>query len=351
MPAEPRIVPVPCPFGPAGGIVYVYYIDAPQPALVDTGVAASPGAAIEPALNALGLSLKNVKWILATHGHWDHIGGAHTARSMAADDVQVAIHGADAALLQSQRAHMEPGRLPGAALPLPGRPEALARQDAMLMENLSGELIADRELQGGERISLGGDVTVEVVPHARPLARLGQLPGRRRGLDVYRRRRPGARRRAGGFPLYVDPRPIARRQRRLLEDVRPRSGCTRATVPAGGRHRPRVGHRWAGGRGGAARRSGDARAPGRRGPQRVDGIDLAHPTARALAPGRRGARPGGRSPAAWPPSLFTTLHGYLQAGRAPPDPPDAVDLGRAVPTRAAAARRGAARRGLVRLPR
>src|SRR5438128_438413 len=41
--------------------------------------------------------------------------------------------------------------------------QALARQDALLMQNLSGELAADRALSGGERISLGGDVSVEVV--------------------------------------------------------------------------------------------------------------------------------------------------------------------------------------------
>src|ERR687896_2414985 len=98
MPAEPRIVPVPCHFG-QGATVYAYYIDAPQPALVDTGVAASPEAAIEPALNAIGRSLRDVQWILATHGHWDHIGGAPQARSRAADDVQVAIHGDDQELL------------------------------------------------------------------------------------------------------------------------------------------------------------------------------------------------------------------------------------------------------------
>src|SRR5438445_6702484 len=63
MPTEPRVVPVPCPFGQTGGVVYVYYIDAPQPALVDTGVAASPESSIEPALNAAGISIKDVKWI------------------------------------------------------------------------------------------------------------------------------------------------------------------------------------------------------------------------------------------------------------------------------------------------
>src|ERR1043166_7299002 len=60
MPGEPRVVPVPCPFGQTGGFVYVYYIDAPQPALVDTGVAASPAGTIEPALRAAGISLGDV---------------------------------------------------------------------------------------------------------------------------------------------------------------------------------------------------------------------------------------------------------------------------------------------------
>src|SRR5947209_20328229 len=96
MPTEPRVVPVPCPFGTTGGVVYVYYIDAPQPALVDTGVAASPERTIEPALRSAGISLKDVRWILATHGHWDHIGGAQAARSLAADGVSVALHSADA---------------------------------------------------------------------------------------------------------------------------------------------------------------------------------------------------------------------------------------------------------------
>src|SRR4051794_24220914 len=143
MPAEPRIVPVQCPFSSSTGTVYVYYIDAPQPALVDTGVAASPGAVIEPALNKAGLSLKNVKWILATHGHWDHIGGAHAARAMAADDVQVALHTADLELLRSRRAHMAPDGYQALRFRYLDDPEALARQDALLMANLSGELSAD----------------------------------------------------------------------------------------------------------------------------------------------------------------------------------------------------------------
>jgi serine/threonine protein phosphatase PrpC len=71
MPTQPRVVPVPCPFGPTGGVVYVYYIDAPQPALVDTGVAASPEASIEPALRQ-AVQAANLKVHNLAHKHAEY---------------------------------------------------------------------------------------------------------------------------------------------------------------------------------------------------------------------------------------------------------------------------------------
>jgi hydroxyacylglutathione hydrolase len=314
MPAEPRIIPVPCPFGTAGGTVYVYYIDAPQPALVDTGVAASPGATIEPALNALGLSLRNVKWILATHGHWDHIGGAHSARAMAADDVQVALHGADAELLRSRRAHMAEDGYQALRFRYLDDAEALARQDALLMENLSGELAADRELQGGERISLGGDFTVEAV------ATPGHSPGSVSflvndllctgdGVQV----RGSA---SGGFPLYVDPLAYRATQQKLLEDVRPT--------------RLYAGHRFAlldgtpldsvieGPQVEQALRDclafHDQIAEASRG---VNALDLAHPNALALGPAAEALGYQRSQPLTWPAAFFITMHGYMKVAAAP----------------------------------
>src|SRR3954470_22961829 len=100
----PRILPIACPFG-KGSVVYVYYVDAPKPALVDTGVAASPLHVIEPALAAAGLRLADVKYILATHGHWDHVGGAYAAKQVA--EAELALHSADVGWLRNKRAHME----------------------------------------------------------------------------------------------------------------------------------------------------------------------------------------------------------------------------------------------------
>ncbi len=207
MPTEPRVIPVACPFGLTGGIVYVYYIDAPQPALIDTGVAASPGTTIEPALNAAGVSLKDVRWILA---------------SMAAAGVSLALHDADAELLQSRRAHMRPDGYQALRFRYLDDMSALGQQDALLMENLSGELAADRSLHGGERISLGGDVSVEVVhtPGHSPGSASFVISGvdwafTGDGVQVC----GGG---AAGFPLYVDPVAYGATQKRLLEDVRPK---------------------------------------------------------------------------------------------------------------------------------
>ncbi len=312
MAAEPRIVPVPCPFG-TGGTVYVYYIDAPQPALVDTGVAASPGAAIEPALNALGLSLRNVKWILATHGHWDHIGGAHAARSMAADDVQVALHAADRDLLQSRRAHMDPEGYQALRFRYLDDAEALARQDALLMQNLSGELAADRELSGGERIDLGGGVTVEAVFTP------GHSPGSCSFLvNDYLCTGDGVQVRgsvSGGFPLYVDPLAYQRTQKNLLEDVRPKrlyaghrfallDGTVLDSVVDG----PRVAQ--------ALRDSLAFHDQVLAASRSVTSIDLSRPNALALGPAAEALGYARDQPLTWPAALITTLHGYLKLAAA-----------------------------------
>jgi hydroxyacylglutathione hydrolase len=218
MPEPARIVPIPCPFGKAGMIVYCYYIDAPEPAIIDVGVTGSPAGCIEPALRQAGFRLSDVKWILASHGHWDHIGGAQTAKDRAASDAQIAIHAADVPLLRSRQAHLDGYQ--GVRFQFVDDPAGFRDHGAMIFENLSGELGADRELKDGDRIDLGGGVVLTTV----------HTPGHSAGSVTFYYDGPGfaftgdsvqSMGADGRFPLIEHPAEYRSSMRRLLDDVRP----------------------------------------------------------------------------------------------------------------------------------
>ncbi|MHB8619192.1 MAG: MBL fold metallo-hydrolase [Chloroflexota bacterium] len=217
--AEPRVLPIPCPFG-AGGVIYVYYLDGPEPALIDTGVAASPSNVIAPALKAAGLRVEDVRWILSTHGHWDHIGGAAALRELSAPDVKVAIHKDDGELLRKRAAHIQ--GYAGAGFRFLDDCGAQAGTEAVLFENISGEIAADRELKGGERLSLGPGRAFDVI----------HTPGHSPGSVTYLLNGHGwafagdavqvCGTSRGRFPLFPDPSAYRASVRRLLDDVRPK---------------------------------------------------------------------------------------------------------------------------------
>ena len=97
--------PLVSPWGRFG--LYSFFIDAPEPAIVDTGIASSPAEGMVPALEAIGRRIEDVRWILLTHGHIDHVGGAHALWELTGRRAQVVIHEADAPLLRSRRAHVD----------------------------------------------------------------------------------------------------------------------------------------------------------------------------------------------------------------------------------------------------
>jgi glyoxylase-like metal-dependent hydrolase (beta-lactamase superfamily II) len=307
MPAEPRVVPVACPYGQTGGVVYVYYIDAPQPALVDTGVAGSPKAAIEPALKKAGIAIEDVRWILGTHGHWDHIGGAHAARAMT-KGASLALHQADAELLSSKRAHMKKMGYQAIRFEYLDDMQSLAAHDAMIMENLSGELHADRELNGGERISLGGDYTIEVVhtPGHTPGSVTFVLNGLNWAFTGDSVQVCGT----ASVPLYTEPSSYVVSQKRLLEDVRPK--------------RLHLGHRFRAPDGNPVesvldgpdveRALRDSIAMHDRLAEIARGVtshDPDQPRAENLKAAARALGFQPESPATWPAAIFVTLHGHL----------------------------------------
>ena len=182
--------------------LYSYFIDAPEPAIVDTGIASTPAEGIVPALAALGRRAEEVRWILLTHGHIDHVGGAHALWELTGRKAEVVIHEADTPMLRSRGSHVQE-YLDGRGRYLHD-PEGEAKQIAVTRAAISGEIEPTSVLRGGETLSLGGDVTVSVHP----------IPGHSAGgvayvvdgqNDVFVGDSVEMHGAAGGFPGYADP--------------------------------------------------------------------------------------------------------------------------------------------------
>jgi glyoxylase-like metal-dependent hydrolase (beta-lactamase superfamily II) len=211
------IHPLVSPWGRFG--LYSFFIDAPEPAIVDTGVASSPAEGMAPALEALGRRIEDVRWILLTHGHIDHVGGAHALWELTGRRAQVVISEVDAPYLRSRRAHVQ-NYLDVRARYL-SDPEAEAKQTAMAAGAISGEMEPHALVRGGETLSLGGDVTVSV--HAIPGHTAGSVAYVVDGQDdVFVGDAVQVHGAANGFPGYEDPRAYRASLEHLRDVVQPR---------------------------------------------------------------------------------------------------------------------------------
>jgi glyoxylase-like metal-dependent hydrolase (beta-lactamase superfamily II) len=211
------IHPLVSPWGRFG--LYSFFLDAPEPAIVDTGIASSPAEGMAPALEALGRRIEDVRWILLTHGHIDHVGGAHALWELTGRRARVVISEADAPLLRSRRAHVQ-NYLDVRARYL-SDPEAEAKQTAMAAAAISGELEPHVLVRGGETLSLGGGVTVSV--HAMPGHTAGSVAYVVDGQDdVFVGDAVQVHGAANGFPGFEDPRAYRASLEHLRDVVRPR---------------------------------------------------------------------------------------------------------------------------------
>jgi glyoxylase-like metal-dependent hydrolase (beta-lactamase superfamily II) len=216
-----EIHPLFSPWGRFG--LYSFFIDAPEPAIVDTGIAGSPAEGMVPALEAIGRRIEDVRWILLTHGHIDHVGGAHALWELTGRRAEVVIHEADAPMLRSRRAHVDE-YLAGRGRYLHD-PQGEAKQTAAAQTVISGELEPTRLVTGGETISLGArdgqSVTVSV--HAIPGHTAGSVAyvvdGQRSVFVGDAVQVHGA---ANGFPGFVDPAAYRASLRYLRDEIRPR---------------------------------------------------------------------------------------------------------------------------------
>lgn len=165
MTAPVAIHPLVSPWGRFG--LYSFFIDAPEPAIVDTGITTSPAEGMVPELERLGRSIEEVRWILLTHGHIDHLGGAHALWELTGRRAKVVIHEADAPMLRSRRAHVDE-YLAGRNRYLKN-PEGERQQLAATAHAISGEMEPHVLVRGGETLDLGGvAVSVHHIPGHTP---------------------------------------------------------------------------------------------------------------------------------------------------------------------------------------
>lgn len=206
--------PLVSPWGRFG--LYSYFIDAPEPAIVDTGIASSPAEGLLPALQQLGRSIEDVRWILLTHGHIDHLGGAQALHDLTGGKAKVVIHEADAPLLRSRQAHVDE-YVQGRSRYL-NAPDGAQQQAQTAQAVISGEMEPAVLVRGGETLSLGGDVCVKV--HAVP----GHTPGSvAYQLDdvVFAGDAVQIHGAANRFPGYTDPDAYRSSLAYLRDEVRP----------------------------------------------------------------------------------------------------------------------------------
>lgn len=198
--------------------LYSFFIDGSKPAIVDTGIASSPGVGIAPGLQQLGRRIEDVRYILLTHGHIDHIGGAHALWELTGRKAEIVIHEADAPFLRARRAHVEE------YLAARGRyiqdPEGEAKITAACEAAISGEMEPHVLVRDGDQLSLGADVTITV--HSVPGHTAGSVAyvveGQR---DVFVGDAVQIHGAANGFPSYVDADGYRASLLRLRDQVQP----------------------------------------------------------------------------------------------------------------------------------
>lgn len=210
-----NVSPLFSPWGRFG--LYSFFIDAEEPAIVDAGVTSTVDGTVAE-LEKLGRSIEDVRWILLTHGHIDHLGGARALWELTGRKAKVVIHEADLDYLQSRRAHVEN------YLEVRDRylddPEAEAQQTGMAEAAISGEMSADVVLRGGESVSLGGGVSVSA--HSIPGHTSGSVAYVIDGQnDVFVGDAVQIYGAANGFPGYEDPDAYRSSLEYLRDVVRP----------------------------------------------------------------------------------------------------------------------------------
>ena len=212
-----RVIPIECKFGPISA--FAYYVDGPEPAIIDTGVNVSASQDIEPTLAEHGIRIEDIRWILLTHGHVDHLGGAYEVWEKTGRLAKVVIPKKEARLLRDKYEHIVDYKL------LQGKyitdPAIQEKHITMLTTDIGGNIEPNWEVVEGDSINLGGDITIKVIET--PGHSIGSVTFLLEGLDwAFAADAVQMYGGAGGLPTIEDSSLYRKSVQRLLEEVRPK---------------------------------------------------------------------------------------------------------------------------------
>ena len=152
-----KVIPIECKFGATSA--YVYYIDAKEPAIIDAGIAESPASEIEQALEEHGFDIKDIQWILLTHGHLDHLGGAYALWEKTGKHARVVIPEKEAYLLRNRESHVSDyERLQGQYLD----EEVRKKHISIFLNDIGESMEPAMVVKEGDKLSLG-NLTISVI--------------------------------------------------------------------------------------------------------------------------------------------------------------------------------------------
>ncbi|MFJ5716022.1 MBL fold metallo-hydrolase [Neobacillus sp. NPDC093127] len=211
-----RVIPIECKFGPISA--FAYYVDAPEPALIDTGVNVSARKDIERTLAENDIRIEDIRWILLTHGHVDHLGGAYAVWEKTGRRAKVVIPKKEARLLRDKNEQIVDYKaLQGKYITNPAIQE---KHITMLTTDISGTIEPDLVVVEGDSIYLGGEIRLKVI----------ETPGHSIGSVTFILDElnwafaADAVQMYGGFsglPTIENPALYRKSVQRLLEEVRP----------------------------------------------------------------------------------------------------------------------------------
>jgi glyoxylase-like metal-dependent hydrolase (beta-lactamase superfamily II) len=162
----PQIIKIPLPTPYPVGDVNTYFIDGPEPILIDTGVYSSKSLkALSDGLEAHGRKLTDIRRILITHDHYDHAGAAlHLSQICPAT---LRLH--EKGTLTLRREPETIARLRDFALRCGVPAEAVDRAFQAFAAgahfgNLEAKPHKVEYIKGGEVIDAGDGLTLEIIP-------------------------------------------------------------------------------------------------------------------------------------------------------------------------------------------